>query len=144
MPQMHKPPEKTALNQDMPALKKMGGDKPRVLFIDDEEPQRRIINIIFGKEWDITFAVDGKEGVEKYDAQGPFDVVFTDRNMPEMLGGDVVRHIKAKNQGQYVVMMSGDLTPAEQATIPADQFIDKPYSIKILGDIVRERKMLTN
>ena len=58
----------------------------RVLFVDDDS------NILAGyrrqlrKRFDLHTAASGAEGLETLKAKGPFAVVVSDMNMPEMDG----------------------------------------------------------
>ena len=74
----------------MPELATRG----RVLIIDDQEPTRYIFRrILTGVGFQVDEADSGADGLTK--AQQMPDVIIADVNLPDMLGYDLVRRIKA-------------------------------------------------
>ncbi len=79
----------------------------KILVIDDEETIRDFVKMFFeDREFDVTSAFDGQDGVEKFDKE-PFDLVVCDMLMPRMIGLNVLRHIKEKKPDQKVILMTG-------------------------------------
>jgi YesN/AraC family two-component response regulator len=79
----------------------------KILIIDDmEEVIGTIRNIILDEiECEITTASNGKEGIEKIQAENP-DVVITDTDMPIKNGIEVIRFIKRNALGMKVILKS--------------------------------------
>src|SRR5215469_4063376 len=70
------------------------GVRGRVLIIDDQEPTRYVFRrILTNAGFQILEASTGADGLEKV-VQLP-DVIISDVNLPDMLGYDLVRRIKA-------------------------------------------------
>ncbi len=67
-------------------------DKPRILFVDDEENILKAIQRSLRKHFDIRTATRGKEGLEILKNEGPFQVVVSDMKMPEMNGAVFLGH----------------------------------------------------
>ena len=107
-----------------------------ILVIDDE---KGILQLIcqaltrFGHQ--VETAVDGREGIEKFD-DGNFDIVITDIRMPVVDGNGVVKHIRNSNrQSIPVIAISG--TPWQLETQNFDMVLPKPFPLKKLVDSIR-------
>ena len=80
-------------------------------------------------------AVDGQEGIEKFD-DGNFDIVITDIRMPGVDGNGVVKHIRnSKRQAIPVIAISG--TPWQLEDKNFDMVLPKPFPLKKLVDSIR-------
>ena len=68
---------------------------PRILVIDDNEPNRRILaRRLERRGFEVLLANDGKAGVETARAEKP-DLILMDMNMPKIDGWEATRQIKA-------------------------------------------------
>ena len=68
---------------------------PRILVIDDNEPNRRILSRRLERRgFEVLLANDGKAGVETAAAEKP-DLILMDMNMPHIDGWEATRQIKA-------------------------------------------------
>jgi len=102
------------------------------LLIIDDEPNilttlRRALEL---EGYGVEVAGSGKLGLEKL-AERDIDLVLLDVVMPELNGVEVLRLIRERNPGVFVVMMSGNATieTAVQATkLGAYDFVEKPLS----------------
>lgn len=82
-------------------------DGLRILVVEDHELQRMLLHDMLTKEGHYTeTASNGIEGLEKFSA-GSFDLVITDRAMPEMNGDYLAAKIKETTPGQPVIMLTG-------------------------------------
>lgn len=76
-----------------------------VLAVDDSQTMRRLIeDCLRGAGFNVVTAVDGKDGVRKYDGYGP-DVVITDINMPEMDGYEFIETVRERFSGNRVPIL---------------------------------------
>lgn len=71
----------------------------RILFVDDEAELATLIRTKFRKkikagEFDLSFASNGVEALEKLQTQPQFDLVITDLNMPQMDGLTLLEKIQ--------------------------------------------------
>ena len=84
----------------------------KILVIDDNQDFRECLSELIGfysAGADVILAENGVEGLRIFSNNpASFDVVFTDRRMPGMLGEEVVREIKKISSQTRVVFMSGD------------------------------------
>ena len=110
-----------------------------ILVIDDEKGILHVIQEAltrFGH--DVETALDGAEGIQKFD-DGSYDMVITDLRMPGIDGKGVVAHIRAScNSTIPVIGISG--TPWQIQDSGFDAVLAKPFP---LLDLVKSVKKLT-
>ena len=112
-----------------------------VLVIDDEPMVRELVtDYLTADGHEVESATNGREGLEKFHA-GVFDLVITDRAMPEMNGDEVARAIKRESPSIPVVMLTGfgDMMK-DDGSLPPDvnQVVGKPVSRLELQRVVVE------
>ena len=110
-----------------------------ILVIDDEKGILHVIREAlkrFGH--DVETALDGAEGIQKFD-NGSYDMVITDLRMPGIDGKGVVAHIRAScNNAIPVIGISG--TPGQIQDSVFEAVLPKPFP---LLDRVKSVKKLT-
>jgi DNA-binding response OmpR family regulator len=112
------------------------GSKGKVLVVDDEEVNIRIIEAYLNKEYEIITAQSGKEAMNKISQEKP-DIVLLDIMMPQISGYDVCKSIKEKDATRLmpVVMitaLSGLEAKIKAIEIGADDYLTKPINRKEL------------
>ena len=83
-------------------------------------------------------ACNGREGLEKYQA-GSFDLVMTDRAMPEVNGDVLAANIKKINPRQPVILLTGfgDLMSGAGEQPPGvDLVVGKPFTFATLRNAI--------
>ncbi|KAF9484335.1 hypothetical protein BDN70DRAFT_910722 [Pholiota conissans] len=73
------------------------GDIPhfRVLVVEDNNILRDLlIRWLIKKKYDYAFAVNGREGVEKFQNEGPFSIILLDMSMPVLDGIGATKEIR--------------------------------------------------
>jgi CheY-like chemotaxis protein len=103
--------------------------------VEDEPLVREVITVFLEEDTHhVTVAVNGRDGLEKFRA-GEFDVVLTDRAMPEMNGDALALAIREVKPRQPVVLLTGfgDLM-ARTGEKPAgvDLVVGKPFTLAAL------------
>ncbi|MBT7761007.1 MAG: response regulator, partial [Rhodospirillaceae bacterium] len=79
----------------------------RILIIDDDDIQRRIVReILEAGAHDVTEAEDGNQGLRLQNEQ-VFDLIITDILMPGMEGLETVRELARVYPGVRIIAMSG-------------------------------------
>ncbi len=110
-----------------------------ILVIDDEKGILHVIKEAltrFGH--DVETALDGVEGIQKFD-DGSYDMVITDLRMPGIDGKGVVAHIRAsRNNAIPIIGMSGTHWQIQDSDF--DAVLAKPFP---LLDLVESVKKLT-
>jgi len=110
-----------------------------ILVIDDEKGILRVIQEAltrFGH--DVEIALDGIEGIQKFD-DGSYDMVITDLRMPRLDGKGVVQHIRNSRKNSVpIIGISG--TPWQTQDSGFDAVLSKPFPLQ---DLVESVKKLT-
>jgi len=107
-----------------------------ILVIDDEKGILQLIHQALTRfGYKVETAVDGQEGIKKFDG-GNFDIVITDIRMPRVDGNGVAKHIRNSNrQSIPVIAISG--TPWQSEAKNFDMILPKPLPLKKLVDSIR-------
>ena len=112
-------------------------DPLRILVVDDEPMVREIVRLFLEEDrCSITMAVNGREGLARF-CDGAFDVVLTDRAMPEMDGHELAREIKKLKPDQRIILLTGyDAGALEDSSV--DLVVAKPFTMDRLRGAIRE------
>ena len=121
----------------------------RILLVEDNDMNRDMLSRRLQRRgYDVTIAVDGREGVEKALAES-FDLILMDMSLPEIDGWEATRQLKASPQvsGTPIIAltahaMEGDRKRAIDAG--CDDYDTKPIELdrllaKMEALIKRER-----
>ncbi|PYJ75057.1 MAG: hypothetical protein DME72_00945 [Verrucomicrobia bacterium] len=109
---------------------------PRVLIIEDDADNRRVIADLFTREdWNVLEADDGDAGLELALRDRP-ELILCDLLMPKSNGFQVCRTIREQLQPTKIIVVSGrdygvDRTSALQAG--ADEYLLKPITWELLS-----------
>ncbi len=122
--------------------------KPRVLVIDDEAAIRDSLRMILEYEdYQFVGAASGQDALDVVRRERP-DIVLLDIKMPGMDGMEVLRKLRALDDGLPVVMISGHgntATAVEAIRSGAIDFLDKPLSservIVTLRNVLRQSEL---
>jgi signal transduction histidine kinase len=108
-----------------------------ILVVEDEPLVREVIEVYLREDHHIVqTASNGREGLEKYKA-GTFDLVLTDRAMPEFNGDVLAAEIKKVNPHQPVILLTGfgDLMRgAGEKPEGVDLVVSKPFTLNSLRE----------
>ena len=120
-------------------------DKPKVLVVDDTAFHSDFLRMYLrARAYDVTVATDGVQGLAAC-RQETFELVFSDIEMPNMNGIELLRHIKrlpayAKTP---VIMLStlDTLEMKEKArTHGAFAYVVKPFTAQKMDDLFSRLK----
>ncbi len=131
---MQKPPQ-------APKPPAQAAEPLRILVVEDEPLVREVLGVYLNEDkHNITLATNGREGLEAF-SRGDFDLVLTDRAMPEMNGDELAAEIKKLKPAQPVILLTGfgDLM-SDEGEQPAgvDLVVSKPFTLNTLrGAIAR-------
>lgn len=111
-------------------------DKPHLLVVEDNDDLRDFLASILESEYEVTQAVNGREGLEKARAVHP-DFILTDVMMPEMDGMSMVRQIKDDTTISHIpiVILSAKASMddrIEGLKLGVNDYITKPFSATYL------------
>ena len=80
----------------------------KILLVDDSKTMRviwkKVLESIGGGQ--TVEGTDGVEGLDAFENQGPFDLILTDWNMPNMNGLEMVTRIRAKDKVTPIIMVT--------------------------------------
>lgn len=103
----------------------------KVLVIDDEPPIRKLLRMGLSTQgYEILEASNGKTALEKL-AEGPV-LIILDLGLPDIQGHELLRTIRARNEGVPIVVLSsrGDEAGKVQALdLGADDYLTKPFGM---------------
>jgi two-component system KDP operon response regulator KdpE len=109
----------------------MNASPIKVLVIDDEPPIRKLLRMGLSTQgYEVIEASSGKTALEQL-AQHPA-LIILDLGLPDIQGHDLLRSIRARDEGVPVVVLSsrGDEAGKVQALdLGADDFVTKPFGM---------------
>src|SRR2546425_8113038 len=97
----------------LPGARLAGGMPPpvHILVIEDHDDTRDVLDMLLRREgYEVTLAVDGQDGLEKY-RQRPPDIVLVDIFMPRKNGIDTIRELTRDFPDSVCIAMSADGDP---------------------------------
>jgi YesN/AraC family two-component response regulator len=104
----------------------------KVLIIEDNHHDQQLLTIFIKRccDWEISYASDGKEGIEKIYLESP-NLVFLDISLPKLDGIKVMLALKTSfpDSNMKIVpisMYSDSLTITKLFTLGIDEYIVKP------------------
>ena len=133
------PIEKAPKPPEVPKPTPAAGATLRILVVEDEPLVREVLSVYLAEDnHEVTVAENGRDGLEKYQA-GTFDLVMTDRAMPEMNGDELAREIKKLNGQQPILLLTGfgDLMSGAGEQPPGvDLVVSKPFTLTTLRNAI--------
>jgi len=106
----------------------------KILVVDDEPPIRKLLRMGLSTQgYEILEAPNGKASLELL-AQNP-NLVILDLGLPDMQGLELLRTMRARNEGVAIVVLSsrGDEVSKVQALdLGADDYVTKPFGMEEL------------
>jgi two-component system KDP operon response regulator KdpE len=103
----------------------------KVLVIDDEPPIRKLLRMGLSTQgYEILEASNGKTALEKLNDEPA--LIILDLGLPDIQGHELLRTIRARNEGVPIVVLSsrGDEAGKVQALdLGADDYLTKPFGM---------------
>ena len=107
-----------------------GGQKARILFVDDEERIVTALKSVFRAGYHVFTTTDGKKALD-FLSKHPVEVVVSDQRMPEMLGVELLREVKTLAPKSVRILLTGysDLAAIVGSINDGEvyRFINKPW-----------------
>ncbi len=85
----------------------------KILFVDDDPNILAALQRQLRKDYAVDTAVGGAAGLETIDRNGPYAVVVSDMQMPEMSGLELLKRVELRAPDTVRIMLTGN---ADQAT----------------------------
>ncbi len=110
----------------------------KVLVVDDDLMVAGFMfDVLEGLGYDAREVYSGQEALDVLRADGGFDLVITDLNMPRMDGYALTGHIKAAWPDLQVAVVTANYWP-EMANDTATRVLAKPYSREELRRLMKQ------
>ncbi len=113
----------------------------KILFVDEELRALDSFERQLRKEFDVSTAKGGKQGLAAISERGPFAVVVSDLQMPEMSGIDFLRHVRESfpNTVRILFTANHDWETAIDAVNQGNifRFLTKPCAPEMLFSTLR-------
>lgn len=112
------------------------GGRPKILAVDDQSFNLKIILDIFKADFEVFIATDGQQALEKTRQLLP-DIILLDVMMPDMSGHEVCRRLKADTELSripiiFLTSRHDEADEVEGFTLGASDFICKPINAIIV------------
>ena len=132
------------------ALEATGNHQPskvmsqqKLLIVDDERDIREALEAIFSGDYDVHFAEDGLEALDRVHEVKP-DLVLLDIMMPRMDGFQTCLRLRKDTATSHipVIFLTTKSEPQTESfglELGADDFIVKPFNIQVLRARVKRR-----
>ena len=114
--------------------------KTVVLIEDDRDISATIQSVLTGAGYRVFAANNGQDGRRLIQTQKP-DLVLTDMMMPRMGGFPVLEHLKSKENGPKIIMITaneGGRHKAYAEMLGVDAYIRKPFAMDVLLDAIEQ------
>ena len=106
--------------------------KRQILIVDDEQTNREILGFMLTNEYELLYAADGNEAIEKVrENKDELSLILLDLLMPGLSGQEVLNILKADDELEHIpvmVLTSEKEAEVESLNLGASDFITKPYS----------------
>ncbi len=114
--------------------------KPAILYVDDDSVFLELLQMHFIRVHQCAEGLQSSEDVMAYLAEHPeVDIVFSDLMMPNVNGWDLLAMVKEKFPLLTIILYSGDLLALKarrEHIPPPDYLIEKPFTMKLLTEII--------
>ena len=113
--------------------------RAKILVADDQYHMRKIMGIILGNEYDLIFAENGREALEKIRTQ-EVGLVVTDFRMPYMNGLELMRAIQHEKPELSFILMSAYMNDLlrERGHVGTVHVVQKPFQVAAVIRCVRK------
>jgi two-component system KDP operon response regulator KdpE len=103
----------------------------RVLVVDDEPPIRKLLRMgLTAQGYQTLEAANGKAALDLL-KEAP-DLIILDLGLPDTLGHDLLRTIRARNEGVPVIVLSSrsdEASKVQALDLGADDYVTKPFGM---------------
>jgi len=111
--------------------------KGRILVIDDDRSARLLLERVLARAGHHVVLVDTAAGGLAALGQGGFDLLITDKNLPDVDGLELLRRAREANPGLQVILMTGFPTAETRShaeELGVHSYVTKPFGVHdILG-----------
>ncbi len=130
--------------------------KQRVLVVDDERLNRKVLSALLEQQHDVVLAKSGQQALDRLKADPNIDLILLDVVMPEMNGHETLRRIKQREETRdipvvFITALNSVDDEEQGLMLGAADYISKPFRPAIVKlrvenhlRFVHQRKLLEN
>ena len=124
------------------APRKTGGqERPRILFLDDEERILGALSALFRLQYEVLVSTNGAQALEIVKTHQPH-VIVSDQRMPNMLGVDFLRQARELDPSSVRILLTGysDLAAIVGSINDGEvfRFVNKPWGNQEIKDTIAQ------
>jgi CheY-like chemotaxis protein len=111
----------------------------KILICDDDAKIIDVLKRFLKKKGArVDCALNGKVALEMVIHELSYDIIFLDVNMPGFTGIDILRYVRENHVKSKIVVLTGypGVTRNFCELLGADEYLEKPVDLKVIGDIV--------
>ena len=120
-------------------VQQVAADRPRLLFVDDEQRVLNSMRIMFRRQFDLFLASHGAEALDIVKDKD-IDVIVADHRMPKMTGVEVLAKVRSMSPRTVRILLTGyaDLDAVEGSINESQvfRFLTKPCAPKQLRETI--------
>jgi chromosome partitioning protein len=112
----------------------------RILLVEDDKLVMGIVRETLESEgWEVVCCEDGAKALRQIESGKPYDLIFTDNDLPGVSGLELIRRARALPHRRLtpIIMFSAGLHHKEARHAGADEFLRKPEDIRAIAETVR-------
>ena len=109
-----------------------------VLIVEDNEPVRHTLVTLFSRKGYKAIELPGSAGIDKVIKHLHPDIVLTDHNLNPGEEQGLSLALRLRTEGVKVMLMSADPHVGEMAEVNGLPFIQKPFAMQPLLNMVEE------
>ncbi len=98
--------KKIGIDVSKPQLATMAVDRPRVLFVDDEERILSGLKLLFNQHYEVHLATGGERALELL-GKHHFHVIISDQRMPNMTGTELLSKARLASPNTVRILLTG-------------------------------------
>ncbi len=121
----------------------MAKNKPRILYVDDEQNNLNSFRANFRREYEVHTAISSKEGIEVLQKE-PIEIIVADQRMPEMTGVEFFESVVDDYPDCIRILLTGyaDIEAVINAINKGQiyKFISKPWNEETLRVAINNAK----
>jgi len=112
-------------------------DKPRILIVDDEKMNLKVLADLLKEDYSPILARDGEQALQHAFGDSPPDLILLDVVMPQMGGYEVIKRLKNNDKTNhipviFVTSLDSVLDEEHGLKLGAVDYITKPFSPPIV------------
>lgn len=134
-------------NQGSKEFVKKDGDKPQILYIDDETYNLIALKAALRRDFEVHTAISASEGLRILESQD-IELIISDQRMPETTGVEFFAAIKDSHPEPIRILLTGysDLQAVVDAINKGEvyRYLTKPWDATYLKSIINQGLELLN